>query len=318
MLLNMKRLISIVLAGATLLLGLGSCMKEEDRAIFDPSQCTAPVLNGYDVVEGAVSATYTPATLNTNPKILNHMLAIVSLDGNAVSKRVNSTDKDGVLSVSATNLTRALQELGCEEGSTHSLEMAIRASNLKTPDDQNPGSYIESVAHIVIDAYEIILPSGDPYARYTQPSEWSLIGSFNDWGGDYEMWTNGTLHVAKAVQLDANAEVKFRKDASWDVNFGYAEGISSYVLGEEFDLRPASMISSWIRRTRPRRSSRASRRRMTRMPATPRRVLGASSAPSTAGAATKKWSPTVPSTSARTSRLPRVTNSSSAKMPAGM
>ena len=236
MLLNMKRLISIVLAGATLLLGLGSCMKEEDRAIFDPSQCTAPVLNGYDVVEGAVSATYTPATLNTNPKILNHMLAIVSLDGNAVSKRVNSTDKDGVLSVSATNLTRALQELGCEEGSTHSLEMAIRASNLKTPDDQNPGSYIESVAHIVIDAYEIILPSGDPYARYTQPSEWSLIGSFNDWGGDYEMWTNGTLHVAKAVQLDANAEVKFRKDASWDVNFGYAEGISSYVLGEEFDL----------------------------------------------------------------------------------
>ena len=232
----MKRFTSIILTGAALLLGLVSCMKDEDRAIFDPSQCTAPVLVGYTVVDGAVSAEYTPAALNTNPKILNHMLAIVSLDGQPVSKRVNSTDKDGVLSVSSTNLTRALQELGCEEGSVHSLELAIRASNLKTPDDQNSGSFIESLGHIVIDSYEIILPSGDPYARYTQKSDWGLIGSFNGWADDYEMWTNGSLHVAKAVELEAGAEVKFRKDGSWDVNFGYAEGVSSYVLGEDFEL----------------------------------------------------------------------------------
>ena len=232
----MKRIASIILTGAALLVGLVSCMKEEDRAIFDPSQCTAPVLVGYSVVDGAVSAEYTPAVLNTNPKILNHMLAIVSLDGKPVSKRVNATDKDGVLTVSSTNLTRALQELGCEEGTMHSLEMAIRASNLKTPDDQNSGSFIESLGHIIIDGYEIILPSGDPYARYTQKSDWGLIGSFNGWGGDYEMWSNGTLHVAKAVELEAGAEVKFRKDGAWDVNFGYAEGVSSYTLGEEFEV----------------------------------------------------------------------------------
>ena len=232
----MKRFASIILTGAALLLGLVSCMKDEDRAIFDPSQCTAPVLVGYSVVDGAVSAEYTPAVLNTNPKILNHMLAIVSLDGKPVSKRVNATDKDGVLTVSSTNLTRALQELGCEEGTMHSLEMAIRASNLKTPDDQNSGSFIESLGHIIIDGYEIILPSGDPYARYTQKSDWGLIGSFNGWGGDYEMWSNGTLHVAKAVELEAGAEVKFRKDGAWDVNFGYAEGVSSYTLGEEFEV----------------------------------------------------------------------------------
>ena len=232
----MKKFASIILTGAALLLGLVSCMKDEDRAIFDPSQCTAPVLVGYSVVDGAVSAEYTPAVLNTNPKILNHMLAIVSLDGKPVSKRVNATDKDGVLTVSSTNLTRALQELGCEEGTMHSLEMAIRASNLKTPDDQNSGSFIESLGHIIIDGYEIILPSGDPYARYTQKSDWGLIGSFNGWGGDYEMWSNGTLHVAKAVELEAGAEVKFRKDGAWDVNFGYAEGVSSYTLGEEFEV----------------------------------------------------------------------------------
>ena len=60
----MKRFASIILTGAALLLGLVSCMKDEDRAIFDPSQCTAPVLVGYSVVDGAVSAEYTPAVLN--------------------------------------------------------------------------------------------------------------------------------------------------------------------------------------------------------------------------------------------------------------
>ena len=74
----------------------------------------------------------------------------------------------------------------------------------------------------------------DPYAAYKDVSPWSVIGSFNSWGGDVEMVTNGTLHVAKAVAFNAGTEWKFRKDADWAVNFGYAEGVSGYTLGEEF------------------------------------------------------------------------------------
>ena len=50
------------------------------------------------------------------------------------------------------------------------------------------------------------------------------------------MVTNGTLHVAKAIAFNADTEWKFRKDADWAVNFGYAEGVTSYTLGEEFAL----------------------------------------------------------------------------------
>ena len=55
----------------------------------------------------------------------------------------------------------------------------------------------------------------DPYAAYTETSPWSVIGSFNSWGGDVEMVTNGTLHVCKAIPFNAGDEWKFRKDAGW-------------------------------------------------------------------------------------------------------
>ena len=220
---------------------LGSCMKEEQRVIFDASKCTPPVLSEYEVSdEGAVSVKYTPATLNINSKIAYHMLALVSLDGQPVSKSLTTTDKDGVLTVSSSNLVRTLMSMGCEEGSKHSIKLVIRASSLKTPDDEAPNSFIESVADVTIANYEVFLPNGDPYARYTEKSEWGLVGSFNGWGSepDVEMWTNGTLHVVKGVTLEAGAEVKFRKDSDWGVNLGYAAGVDSYTLGEEFALAP--------------------------------------------------------------------------------
>ena len=227
------------MAGAMLFL-LGSCLKEENRVIFDASKCTPPTLNEYEVVDGTVSVKYTPATLNINEKIAYHMLALVSLDGQAVSKSLTTADKGGVLSVSSSNLARTLISMGCEEGSVHSIRMVIRASSLKTPEDDAPQSFVESLAAVEIAEYEVILPGGDPYARYTEKSEWGLVGSFNGWGTDpdVEMWTNGTLHVVKGVTLEAGTEVKFRKDSKWDENLGYAEGVDSYTLGEEFALAP--------------------------------------------------------------------------------
>ena len=43
--------------------------------------------------------------------------------------------------------------------------------------------------------------------------------------------------MAKAIALNAGEEWKFRKDADWAVNFGYADGVESYELGEEFALK---------------------------------------------------------------------------------
>ena len=53
---------------------------------------------------------------------------------------------------------------------------------------------------------------------------WGIIGAFNGWGGDLAMTAEGDYYVAKGAALEG--ELKFRKDADWAVNFGYAEGAS--------------------------------------------------------------------------------------------
>ena len=51
---------------------------------------------------------------------------------------------------------------------------------------------------------------------------WGIIGAFNGWGGDLAMTAEGNYYVVKGAALEG--ELKFRKDADWGVNFGYAEG----------------------------------------------------------------------------------------------
>ena len=234
---TMKRIFSIIAAGALALLAF-SCTREE-MAVFDASKATAPVLSEYQVTDDGVSATFTPAVLNhsfNKQMPLNHWLLLTSVNGQPVSKALTTAVKDNTLIVTQTNLCKALMALGYEEGAKVSLEMVIRASMQEPSKDNGRNGYVDSDGKIVISEFEIFLPTGDPYARYTEKSEWGLVGSFNGWGSDpdVEMWTNGTLHVAKGVTLAAGDEVKFRKNASWDENYGYADGVSSYTLGEEF------------------------------------------------------------------------------------
>ena len=232
----MKKILTL-LAGV-LALAATSCVKET-LAVFDASKATAPVLSEYEVTDDGVTATYTPGVLNHsfNQKMpLNHWLLLTSVNGTPVSINLTTAAKENTLTVTQANLSKALMAMGYAEGDKVALEMVIRASMQEPSKDNGRNGYVDSDGKIVIPAFEIFLPTGDPYARYTEKSEWGLVGSFNGWGSDpdVEMWTNGTLHVAKGVTLAAGDEVKFRKNSSWDENFGYAEGVSAYVLGEEF------------------------------------------------------------------------------------
>ena len=221
-----------------MVLGAVSCVREQ-LAIFDASKATAPVLLSYTVTDDEVSVDFTPGTYGTdfNQKMpVNHSILLKSVNGQATETTVPSSVKENKITITVANLSKTLIGLGYAEGEKVSLEMAIRASMQEVARDNHRNGYTESTGAISIPEYEIFIPTGDPYARYTEVSPWSLIGTFNNWGGDYEMWTNGTLHVAKGITLDAGAEVKFRKDASWDVNFGYAEGVTSYTKGEAFAL----------------------------------------------------------------------------------
>ena len=235
----MKKVYSIIAAGVLALLAV-SCAREE-MAVFDASKATAPVLTEFEVTDDGVTATYTPAVLNQsfNQKMaMNHWLLLTTVNGTVVNKALTTSVKENTLTVTQANLSKALMAMGYEEGTKVAIEMVIRASMQEQSKDNGRNGYVDSQGKISIPEFEIFLPNGDPYARYTDKSDWSLVGSFNGWGSDpdVEMWTNGTLHVAKGVTLAAGDEVKFRKDGGWDVNFGYADGVSSYTLDEEFAL----------------------------------------------------------------------------------
>ena len=235
----MKKIISILSAALVGLFAV-SCIQEE-LAVFDASKATAPVLQSYTVTDDDVTIDFTPATFgqnfNTNMPV-NHSILLKSVNGNETEMVIPSTVKGNKIVITVANLSKALIGLGYQEGQIVALEMSIRASMQEVARDNRRNGFTESAGTINIPNYEVYLPTGDPYGRYTEKSAWGLVGSFNGWGSepDVEMWTNGTLHVAKGVKLSAGDEVKFRKDSDWAVNFGYADGVTSYTLGEEFAL----------------------------------------------------------------------------------
>ena len=238
----MKKVFSVIFAGL-LALAAVSCVNE-NLAVFDASKATAPVLGSYDVGEKNITANYTPAVISMgfNEKIApKHSFAIVNYNGTAVSKTVPSTDKDGVLSLSTASLTRTLMGMGATEGSTVSLEMVVRAS-LQTPaQDNGVNGFVDSEGRITINDFVITVPTGSPYADYTEATTWSVIGALSEygieWNGDLAMTTDGTTHVAQGIKLKAADQFKFRKDGAWDVNFGATGDVEPFVvsLGSETD-----------------------------------------------------------------------------------
>ena len=236
----MKKVFSYIIAAGLAVLGVVSCAKKE-MVIFDPASGTAPVLTSYTMDDDGVYAEYTPGSfkMGFNEKVAPvHSLALLKAGDKVLSKTLVSKAAEGKLTVTRTELCKAIMTLGFAENDKVNISLAVRASLQDQAKDNGLNGYIDSENTVDIQDYEIWLPTGDPYARYTEPSPWSLVGSFNGWGSDPDvaMLTNGALHLAKAVTLAAGDEVKFRKDNSWDVNFGYAEGVESYVLGEDFSV----------------------------------------------------------------------------------
>ncbi|MBO7643356.1 MAG: hypothetical protein J6S62_00120, partial [Bacteroidales bacterium] len=236
----MKRVFTIIAAGL-LTFFAASCVNEK-QAIFDDALATPPVLGSYDIGEDAVTASYTPGAFNTsfNTSIApKHSFAIVKLNGEDVSRTIASSEKDGKLTVKLVNLIRAGIALGAQEGSSASMELAIRASMQDPARDNGVNGFVDSEAHITIPSLEMIIPEivGSPYEEYVEASAWTLIGAISEygisWDGDLNMWTDGAgNHVAAHVKLKAGDEVKFRKDQKWDENYG---GDFS-TLGEEFKV----------------------------------------------------------------------------------
>ena len=221
----MKKLLSIISAGAFLFL-TASCVTEEQFATVNDGDITAPVLNGYEQGEKEVVMTYTPGTFNLsfNKNMPTyHSVVVCAVDGRTMNKAVSASMDGTTAKVSVNTLNRMLLGLGYEEGATVTLEMLIRASIQSTTYDTSVLSYKDSESHATA-TIVVTVPKGSPYSEYTQDSDWTLIGSLDaygiNWDNDLVMWSDGSNHVAAHVTLTAGDEFKFRKEKGWTVNLG--------------------------------------------------------------------------------------------------
>ena len=223
----MKKLFSIISAALIGLMAV-SCIQEK-FATFDPTNATAPILGTVEVGAKNVTVTYTPGEfhLGFNDKMApTHSLALVAADGKAVSKIITSKDSGYSLMATNVNISKALAFLGYADGDVvSSLDFVVRASIQDPTKDNGRNGFVDSQAYTLTN-FTVTLPQGSPYADYTEPTTWSVIGSLSNyeisWDGDLEMFAteDGEHLVAKAVKLSKDDEFKFRKDQSWDVNMG--------------------------------------------------------------------------------------------------
>ena len=246
---SMKKIFSILSAGLVALAAV-SCIQEK-MTVFDPAQATAPVLASYEVTDAGISATYNPGSFNQNFNTnmpVNHSLVITSVNGASANKMVSATFKDGSVSASVANISKALMALGCAEESYASFEMIIRASMQDVSKDNGLNGHVDSEGKISVSDFFVKVPEvkGNPWKEYTETSPWGLIGSIastgNSWNADGPMFstTDGKKHVARNVKFGTDDQFKVRKDADWGTNFGAPGDTEPFVLtvGESIEATP--------------------------------------------------------------------------------
>ena len=217
-----------------------SCLKEEEKFVFDPSdptQTEPPKVVSYEMNDEGLFVTYTPAVFNVNSKVATHALVMVKMDG--ASTNVALTGKDNkeshILSVSKSTLTKALTAAGAEEGATVAFDVVVRATMPTVEFSIDSEQAVSTSLEIIVNK--------NPWEAYTEVSAWGVTGSIEsvgfNWDKDITMYTDGGRHVARAVKLTPNDQFKFRKDHAWGENFGAEGDVEPFVceLGTEY---PAS------------------------------------------------------------------------------
>ena len=235
----MKKFLSIIAAGTLALLAL-SCAKEE-KAVFDVSQATPPVLREV-IVEDNVSVLYTPAVFNMefNQSMKTyHTLALVSVGGKDADVTLTTKDEGNTLTLTGKNLTNALKARGYNIGDQVDLTIVVRGS-IQDPSRGITNGYIDSKEKYsfkwtLVDASggggpkipQIDLSQYEYLAVMEGAETWGIIGpAVSDWSTDVDLQkisSDPEVWYAAGVPFNADS-FKFRGNDTWgDYDLGGGE-----------------------------------------------------------------------------------------------
>ena len=230
----MKKVLSIIAAGLAVMT-VFSCVKEEKKVIFDPSDVVAPVINDYEITDNALAVRYTPAKFPERIQDAVHGIVLTNVDGKAVAVELATSEKEkGVLSASKSVLNKALAAEGVEEGALCNFSFIVRAT-LAVADFT-----IDSKTSAEVSDYELPTMPSNPWIDFKEVSAWGVTGSIAsaglNWDNDIVMYTDGGRHVARNVKLTPSDQFKFRKDHAWGENFGGEGDVEPFIceLGTEY------------------------------------------------------------------------------------
>lgn len=214
----MKNLIKYISLACISALAISSCNDDEDIIKLDPTTFVAPVADAptnnsillleEDANNVAMTIKWSAAEygVTTTPKYS------VEID-----KKGNNFEKPSVVtSTSATSyditvkdLNILANELGIAPYSEGELEYRV-VSSLGT---NNAEQLISNVSTLKVTPYATDLSTN-----------WGVVGSITNWadGKDIPFWKSETsnIFVAYIDVNEANAEIKFRQDGKWDLNYG--------------------------------------------------------------------------------------------------
>lgn len=219
----MKRLFTIILAGLSIFSAV-SCLQE--KAIFDVSKATAPVLTGSTVGSSDVTATFTPAKFemgfNENVPV-NHFFAVVKADDKVVSRSVISSVSGNEIKAKFSDINNTLYALGCEVGKEITVEMAVRASLQENSKDNGVNGYVDSEGTV---SFKFTTTAPAKEVKYVY-----VLGSFNGWSHntalhlmDYK--DDGTYNGVIDLGEDHSAPIfKITPAPNWNKEWGAPEGM---------------------------------------------------------------------------------------------
>lgn len=213
----MKKIIKYMTAACLGIISLNSCSEDDEIIKLNSDDFVAPTIttttsaveiSEENQTQTAIVFEWTPAEygVTTTPK---YEIELAKAEESFEQGKVLTSTQESSFSISGKDLNVFLvDQLGLTPGNESTVQYRIVSSL---------GTFGTEKLYSAPQTFTVTPFSTD------LSTPWGIVGTINNWGGtpDVPFWKTTVSNVLEAyVSLSAGDEIKFRKDSSWDLNYG--------------------------------------------------------------------------------------------------